>query len=93
MRSGTFRFESPADECGYTHMFASITEEDCGGFTLQVRLFQKAKRGNAAWGEEIADCFETASQLIAALAAEFSIESGNIEIEIRMQEAAGGTRH
>lgn len=58
MRSGAFHFESPADESRYTHMFASITEEDSGGFTLQVRLFHKVKRGNTAWGEEIADCLK-----------------------------------
>jgi hypothetical protein len=30
-----------------------------------------ATAGNAAWGEEVTDCFETASMLIATLAASF----------------------
>jgi hypothetical protein len=69
-----------------------VTEED-GSFSVQVRLSNTVKGGNTAWGEEVTDCFETASMLIAALAAEFSIPTERIRIEIRMHNSTDGTRH
>jgi hypothetical protein len=92
MRSNPFPVESEAGRSGYTHLFACISEED-GGYTVQVRLYNNGKPGKAAWGEEIADCFETASMLVAALADEFSIATEHIEIEIRMHKLTDGTRH
>jgi hypothetical protein len=44
-------------------------------------------------GGEITDSFETASILIADLAAEHSIAQDMIEIEIRMETLTDGTRH
>src|ERR1700751_568515 len=63
-------FRSP-DSGGprYTHLFACISEEG-DGYVVQVRLYHKVKPAHAAWGEEITDSFETASVLIASLAAE-----------------------
>jgi hypothetical protein len=51
------------------------------------------KPENSAWGEEIVDSFETASELVAALACEFSIAQACIKIEIRMHNHKHGTRH
>jgi hypothetical protein len=76
----------------YTHLFACISEED-DGYVVQVRLYNKVKPVHAAWGEEIADSFESASALIASLAAQHSITQDMIEIEIRMETLTDGTRH
>jgi hypothetical protein len=84
--------DSEADTSAYTHLFAYVIEED-GSFTLQVRLSNDEEAGNIAWGEEITDCFETASMLIGALAAEFSIPTEHIKIEIRMHNSTESTRH
>jgi hypothetical protein len=89
-----FLIESEVGRSHYTHLFACIREEDGnGGFILQVRLSHNVKLENAAWGEELTDCFETASMLVSALAAEFSIAPEHIEMEIRMQNLSAGTRH
>ena len=48
---------------------------------------------NTAWGEEIVDTFETASMLVGALAAEFSIATERVELDIRMHRSTDGTRH
>jgi hypothetical protein len=48
---------------------------------------------NHGWGEEIVDSFETASELVAALAGEFSIVRACLKIEIRMHNHKHGTRH
>jgi len=94
MRSRPSLAESATGMTRYTHLFACISEEeDNGGFTVQVRLYNDVKRDNPAWGEEITDCFETASNLVAALAAEFSIAPERVELEIRMHKASDGTRH
>jgi hypothetical protein len=92
MRLGPFLVESDEGVSRYTHLFACISEED-GGYTVQVRLYNCATPDNAAWGEETATSFETASMLVAALAAEFSIATERVEIEIRMQKSTDGTRH
>jgi hypothetical protein len=76
----------------YTHLFACISEED-DGYVVQLRLYNKVKPAHAAWGEEITDSFETASVLIASLAAEHSIDQDMIEIDIRMETLTDGTRH
>jgi hypothetical protein len=87
------KFSSPESSgVRYTHLFACISEED-DGYVVQVRLYNKVKPAHAAWGEEITDSFETASVLIAGLAAEHSIAQDMIEIEIRMETLTDGTRH
>jgi hypothetical protein len=92
MSSNPFLIESETRTSRYTHLFACISEDD-GGYTVQVRLSNSVKPENTAWGEEIADSFETASMLVAALAAEFSIERERIKIEIRLEKITEGTLH
>jgi hypothetical protein len=87
-----FRVQSESDEPHFTDLFASISEED-EGYSVLVRLYDDARPENAAWGEEIADSVETASMLVEALAAEFSIPQARIKIEIRMSNLTTGTRH
>jgi hypothetical protein len=88
------RFRAGPDFKGsrFTDLFVSISEED-DGYTVQVRLYDRTKPDNAAWGEEMADSVETASMLVGALAAEFSIPQARIQIEIRMNNMTSGTRH
>jgi hypothetical protein len=92
MRSDLFFIEPEEGAGRYTHLFACISEED-GGYTVQVRLYNSTKPENTAWGEEITDSFETASVLVANLAAEFSIATARVKIEIRMEKTKDGTRH
>ena len=70
MTASSFRVESDINESHYTHLFACISEED-DGYAVQVRLYDKARPDNVAWGEEITDSVETASMMVAALAAEY----------------------
>jgi hypothetical protein len=92
MKAGPFLLESKSGKSRYTRLFACISEEeDC--YVVQVRLSNEAKPGDSAWGEEIVDSFETASELVGALAGEFSIEQACIKIEIRMHNHKHGTRH
>jgi hypothetical protein len=91
-KTGPFRFETPAGKSRYTKLFACISEEE-DGYVVQVRLSNEKKPENGAWAEEIVDSFETASELVAALAGEFSIAQAGIEIEIRMHNHKHGTRH
>lgn len=94
MRASPFLMESEGTSSRYTHLFACISEEEASGsFMVQVRLASDVKPENTAWGEELTDCFETASLLVAALAAEFSIAPERIEIQIRMHKLSDGTRH
>lgn len=92
MKSVPLLVESHSREYSYTKLFACISEEE-EGYIVQVRLTHDERPEHAAWGEEIADSFETASMLVATLAAEFSIPQGAIRIEIRMQKMADGRRH
>jgi len=92
MRASPFLVEAKSGVSGYTHLFARISEDE-NGYTILVRLYNKEKPRNAAWGEELADSFETASMLIAALAAEFAIPEGRIKIEIQMHNMKAGTQH
>ena len=84
--------ERDPSEHGYTNLFARIIEED-GGYKVQVKLTNRGAPEQGAWGEELAESFETASVMIAALATEFSIPQAAITIQIRMQRLAAGTRH
>jgi hypothetical protein len=45
-------------------------------------LHNQAGARPVSWGEEIVDSFETVSELVAALAGEFSIVQACIKIEI-----------
>ena len=92
MSSNPFPVESERGTSRYTHLFACISEDD-SGYTVHVRLTNAVKPEDTAWGEEIANSFETASSLVAALAAEFSIGPAGIKIEIRMHRITDGTRH
>ncbi|MET0539747.1 MAG: hypothetical protein ABWZ64_17680 [Xanthobacteraceae bacterium] len=92
MTTGRFQVSSDFERSRFTDLFASISQED-DGYTVQVRLYDEATPENAAWGEEIADSIETASMLVGALAAEFSIPEARIKIEIRMNKMTDGTRH
>jgi hypothetical protein len=92
MTASPFLFESKSGKSRYTRLFACISEEE-DGYTVQVRLCNEMKPENSAWGEEIVDSFETASELVAALAGEFSIAKACIKIEIRMHNHKHGTRH
>jgi hypothetical protein len=76
----------------FTHLAASVSEED-GSFTVQVRLSHEAEPENRAWGEEIADSFETASAMLGDLAIAYSIPQTHIEITLRLENSRDGTRH
>jgi hypothetical protein len=92
MSSRSVNVESQSRGPRFTHLFACISEED-DGYVVQVRLYNETAPQRAAWGEEIADSFETASTLIADLATAHSIAQDMIEIEIRMDKLTTGTRH
>jgi hypothetical protein len=71
-----------------TRLSACISEEeDC--YTVQVRLSNETSRKTALGAKK----FETASELVAAPAGEFSIVQACIKIEIRMHNHKHGTRH
>jgi hypothetical protein len=76
----------------FTHLAASVSEED-GSFTVQVRLSHETEPENSAWGEEIADSFETASAMLGDLAAAYSIPQTHVEIILRLENSRDGTRH
>ena len=92
MTASPFLLESKSGKSRYTRLFACISEEE-DGYAVQVKLCNERKPENSAWGEEIVDSFETASELVAALAGEFSIAQACIKIEIRMHNHKHGTRH
>src|ERR1700751_4846963 len=76
----------------FTHLAACVSEEE-GSFTVHVRLYHQSKPANGAWGEEVADSFETASAMLGDLAAVYSIPQTHITISVRMENAREGTRH
>src|ERR1700756_5100399 len=92
MRCSPMHARSGSDASRYTHLSACVTEDE-DGFTVQVRLYHEAKPEDGAWGEEIADSFETASALLDALATRFSIPQACIKIRIRMHDLTNGTKH
>jgi hypothetical protein len=92
MTADPIRVESEPRALTYTHLFASISEED-DGYVVQVRLYNEPSLKDAAWGEEIANSLETASALISALAAEFSIPPERIKLELRMANLMETTQH
>ena len=67
MKDSPFQFEPTSGKARYTKLFACISEEE-DGYMVQIRLSNEAKPESGAWGEEIVDSFETASELVAALA-------------------------
>ncbi len=86
--------ESAAVKSRFTDLFARITQED-DGYVVQIRLHNAAtpRPGHAVWGEEIADSIESASEMVADVAAKFCIPQGRITLEIRMNDMAENTRH
>ena len=83
-----------ADKLRFSHLFARICEEeDC--YVVQVRLHNGGtpRPDDAAWGEEIADSIEAASEMIAGLAAKFSISPDRITLEIRMDNVIENIWH
>jgi len=78
----------------FTHLAARITEED-DAFVVQVRLHNNARGPDyeAAWGEEVAESMEDASEMIRFLAARFSIPEERISLEIRMESTSENTHH
>jgi|RhiMetdeSRZDD1v2_1073273.scaffolds.fasta_scaffold356226_4 hypothetical protein len=92
MRSTPFLVEAESGVSRYTHLFACISEEE-DGYIVQVRLSHQMRLENAAWGEEIADSFETASMLVTMLATEFSIPQARVKIEIKTHNMRDGTQH
>ena len=91
MKAGPFLFEAKSGKSRYTRLFACISEEE-DGYTVQVELSNETKPDDSAWRRN-RQCVETASELVAALAGEFSIAQACIEIEIRMHNHKHGTRH
>jgi hypothetical protein len=73
--SRPFLLEERSGKSSYRRLF--VCEED-DGYTVRVRLYDQTQQ-NSAHGEEIADALETASMLIAVLAAEFSIPQACIK--------------
>jgi hypothetical protein len=92
MRFTSIREAPESNKARYTNLFACISEEE-DSYTVQVRLYSQVMPESAAWGEEIADSLETASMLVTAIAAEFSIGQARIKLEIRMLDTKSGTRH
>ncbi|HEY7244442.1 MAG TPA: hypothetical protein VH678_11240 [Xanthobacteraceae bacterium] len=92
VKRSPFLSEAEEGRSAYTHLFAWIIEEE-GSFTVQVRLSSNSNAESTAWGEEVTDCFETACMLISTLAAEFSISTDRVKIELRMDNSREGTRH
>jgi hypothetical protein len=76
----------------FTRLYAKVYQED-GAFTVSVRLRNHLKPTEAVWGEEVVDTIEMAGSMIGDLAAEFSIPQEYISIDIRMENATGGTLH
>jgi hypothetical protein len=76
----------------FTHLAACVSEEE-GSFTVQVRLYHEAKPENRAWGEEVADSFETVSAMLGDLATAYSIPQTHVKISLLMENAREGTRH
>ena len=78
----------------FTHLFARITEEDdC--YVVQVRLHNETTppfEGELR-GEEDVESIESATEMIAALAEEFSIPQERIKLELRMEDILENTRH
>jgi hypothetical protein len=78
----------------FTRLFARILEED-GAYVVQVRLDNHTlgRAEDTAWGEELADSIESASEMIADLATRFSISEDSVTLELRLDNIAENTRH
>jgi hypothetical protein len=76
----------------FTHLHAHIVEED-GAFTIHVRMHNRLKQDECAWGEKTAATFEIASLLIGSLASQFAIPQDAISIKIVMRHFKDGTLH
>jgi len=78
----------------FTHLSASITEED-DSFVVLMRLHNDAISApeGTAWGEEIAESIESAAEMIGVIAKRFSIPQDRITLKIRMEDIAENRRH
>jgi hypothetical protein len=83
---------SASKEERFTHLTAWVIEEE-DGYIVRVRLHHETKPANAAWGEEISDSLETASELLHALAEKFAIPQSRVEVRLRLENMRAGTRH
>jgi len=83
---------SGSNEPRYTHLTAWVSEEE-DGYIVRIRLHHETKPASAAWGEEISDSLETASELLHSLAAKFSIPQSRVNIRLRLENLRDGTRH
>ena len=87
MQSLTF---SPSQT--FTRLYARIIEED-GAFTVNVRLLHHLKKGEGAWGQEIATSIDMASSMIDSIAKQFCIAQSCISVSIAMDRFKDGTFH
>lgn len=78
----------------FAYLSARISEEDdC--YTVDVRLHNgiTASLEDVAFGEEIAESIEVASEMIAVLAARFSIPEDRINLQVRLASIDESTYH
>jgi hypothetical protein len=76
----------------YTRLDARITENE-GAFTVSVRLLNHRKKGEGAWGEEIASSIDIATAMIDSIAEQFGIGQKGISVKIIMENFKEGTFH
>ena len=76
----------------FTHLHARITQEE-DGFRLSIRMHNRLKDDDKAWGIETASSIEVASTMIGQLAERFSIAQNCISIKIVMDNFKEGTLH
>jgi len=81
-----------APNFSFTRLYAHIVEEG-ETFTVRVRMLNHLKRGESAYGEEIAATFEMASLMVGSLASRFSIPQNCISMKIVMNHFKDGTLH
>jgi hypothetical protein len=84
----------PVAKRRFSHLFARICEEE-DSYVVQVRLHNGGtpRSNDAVWGESITDSIETASEMIAGLASDFSISPDRITLEFRMDNVTENTWH
>jgi hypothetical protein len=77
----------------FKRLHARIAQEE-GGFSVSVRMHNDPRTADDnAWGVEAASSIEMASEMIARLAAQFSISEKCISIVFAMNNFRDNTRH
>ena len=76
----------------FTRLHARINQEE-GAFTVSVQLLNHLKRGEMAWGQEIATSIDMASSMIDSIAKQFCISQKCISVSIVMDKFKDGTFH